>query len=74
MELFSNLSGKTLVSKLDVSQAYYQIGITKETSQLLSFFGPDSKRYVFLRTGQGLKFSSFFMSQMMEESIQQMLQ
>ena len=65
-ELFSNLSGKTLVSKLDVSQAYYQIGITKETSQLLSFFGPDSKRYVFLRTGQGLKFSSFFMSQMMD--------
>ena len=66
-ELFSNLAGKTLVSKLDVSQAYYQIGITKETSQLLSFFGPDSRRYVFLRTGQGLKFSSFFMTQVMDK-------
>ena len=64
-ELFSNLSGKTLVSKLDVSQAYFQIGVTEETSQLLSFFGPDSRRYAFKRTAQGLKFSSFFMEQMM---------
>ena len=66
-ELFLNLAGKTLVSKLDASQAYYQIGITKDTSQLLSFFGPDSRRYVFLRTGQGLKFSSFFMTQVMDK-------
>ena len=64
-ELFSNLSGKTLVTKLDVSQAYFQIGVTEETSQLLSFFGPDSTRYAFKRTAQGLKFSSFFMEQMM---------
>ena len=66
-ELFSNLSGKTLVSKLDVSAAYYQIGVTEETSQLLSFFGPDSRRFLFQRAAQGLKFSSFFMEQMMSK-------
>jgi hypothetical protein len=31
-----------------------------------SFFGPDAKRYIYLRAGQGLKFSSFFLNQAME--------
>ena len=66
-ELFSNLSGKTLVTKMDVSKAYDQLPVDRKTSQLLSFFGPDSKRYIYLRSGQGLKFSSFFLCQAMDK-------
>ena len=65
-EIFSNLAEKTFVSKLDLSQAYHQIKVDEKTSQLLSFFGPDAKRYVYMRSGQGLKFSSFFLNQAME--------
>ena len=66
-EIFASLAGKDLVSKLDISKAYDQIPVTPETSKLLSFFGPDCKRYVYLRAGQGLKFSSFFLTQAMDE-------
>ena len=69
-ELFNNLSGKTLVTKLDLSKAYDQIPVDYETSKLLSFFGPDSKRYRFCRAGQGLKFSSFFLTQAMDMILQ----
>ena len=65
-EIFSNLQGKTLVTKLDLSKAYDQIKVAPETSKLLSFFGPDNRRYKYLRAGQGLKFSSFFLNQAME--------
>ena len=65
-EIFSDLADKTFVSKMDVSKAYDQISVTPETSRMLSFFGPDAKRYVYLRAGQGLKFSSFFLSQAMD--------
>ena len=65
-EIFSNLQGKTLVTKLDLSKAYDQLKVAPETSKLLSFFGPDNRRYKYLRAGQGLKFSSFFLNQAME--------
>ena len=65
-EIFSNLQGKTLVTKLDLSKAYDQLKVSPETSKLLSFFGPDNRRYKYLRAGQGLKFSSFFLNQAME--------
>ena len=66
-EIFSNLADKTFVSKLDLSQAYHQIKVDEKTSQMLSFFGPDAKRYVYKRSGQGLKFSSFYLNQAMEK-------
>lgn len=66
-ELFANLAGKATVTKLDVSKAYDQLPVNRKTSQLLSFFGPDSKRYCYLRSGQGLKFSSFFLTQAMDK-------
>ena len=65
-EIFADLTGKTFVSKLDVSKAYDQISVTPATSKLLSFFGPDAKRYVYLKAGQGLKFSSYFLTQAMD--------
>jgi hypothetical protein len=65
-EIFAELAGKQFVSKLDVSKAYDQIAVTPETSRMLSFFGPDAKRYIYLRAGQGLKFSSFFLNQAMD--------
>ena len=65
-EIFSNLQGKTLVTKLDVSKAFDQIKVDGPTSRLLSFFGPNNRRYKYLRAGQGLKFSSFFLTQAME--------
>ena len=46
-EIFSNLTDKTYVSKLDLSKAYDQLAVDDETSQLLSFFGPDARRYVY---------------------------
>ena len=66
-EIFSNLTDKTFVSKLDLSKAYDQLAVDDETSQLLSFFGPDARRYVYKRSGQGLKFSSFFLNQAMDK-------
>ena len=65
-EIFSNLTEKSIVSKLDLSKAYDQLAVDDETSQLLSFFGPDARRYVYRRSGQGLKFSSFFLNQAMD--------
>ena len=65
-EIFSNLTDKSFVSKLDLSKAYDQLAVDEETSQLLSFFGPDARRYVYKRSGQGLKFSSFFLNQAMD--------
>ena len=65
-EIFAELAGKEFVSKMDVSKAYDQISVTPETSRMLSFFGPDAKRYIYLRAGQGLKFSSFFLNQAMD--------
>jgi hypothetical protein len=65
-EIFAELADKEFVSKLDVSKAYDQISVTPETSRMLSFFGPDAKRYIYLRAGQGLKFSSFFLNQAMD--------
>jgi hypothetical protein len=65
-EIFAELAGKEFVSKLDVSKAYDQIPVSSETSKMLSFFGPDAKRYIYLRAGQGLKFSSFFLNQAMD--------
>ena len=65
-EIFSNLTDKSFVSKLDLSKAYDQLAVDDETSQLLSFFGPDARRYVYKRSGQGLKFSSFFLNQAMD--------
>ena len=66
-EIFSNLTDKKIVSKLDLSKAYDQLAVDDETSQLLSFFGPDARRYVYKRSGQGLKFSSFFLNQAMDK-------
>ena len=61
-EIFSDLGGKTFVSVLDVSKAYDQLEVSEETSLLLSFFGPDARRYIYKRAGQGLKFSSYYLN------------
>ena len=65
-EIFSNLTDKSFVSKLDLSKAYDQLAVNEETSQLLSFFGPNARRYIYKGSGQGLKFSSFFLNQAMD--------
>ena len=65
-EIFADLADKPFVSTLDVSKAYDQLAVDEKTSQLLSFFGPDAKRYVYKRAGQGLKFSSYFLGQAMD--------
>ena len=64
-EIFSSLAGMTRVSKLDASHAYDHIRVDEKTSKMLSFFGPNNKRYRYLRCGQGLKFSSYFLQQAM---------
>ena len=65
-EIFADLGGKEFVTVLDVSKAYDQLPVSEKTSYLLSFFGPDAKRYIYKRAGQGLKFSSYFLIQAME--------
>ena len=62
-KIFSNLTDKSFVSKLDLSKVYDKLAVNEETSQLLSYFGPDARRYVYKQSGQGLKFSSFFLNQ-----------
>ena len=61
-EIFCDLGGKVFVSVLDVSKAYDQIEVSEATSLLLSFFGPDARRYIYKRAGQGLKFSSYYLN------------
>ncbi len=66
-EIFADLTDKQYVSKMDVSKAYDQIRCSPETSKLLSFFGPNCQKYIYTRAGQGLKFSSFFLTQAMDK-------
>ena len=64
-EIFCNFSGCRFLTSLDVQKAYDQISVDLKTSKLLSFFGPNGKRYRYKRLGQGLKFSSFYLNKMM---------
>lgn len=60
-ELYSHMANQTILSKNDVSHAYEHIPVDMLTSRMLSFFGPNGKRYIYRRAGQGLKFSAFYL-------------
>jgi len=66
-EIFSSLSGMQYMSKYDASEAFFHLKLSPRTSKMLSFFGPDGKRYIYKRAAQGLKFSSYYLSEAMDK-------
>ena len=68
MEVFSHLSNKKHVSTIDVSQAFYQVPLSKEAQPYTAFYSEaHGKRYCFKRSPQGLKNSPLFLKLLMDK-------
>ena len=59
---FGLLAKEAHVTSIDVNEIHLQLLLSEWTRDKLSFFGPDSKRYVYNRSSPGLKFSQHFLN------------
>ena len=67
-ELFAHLVGKTHVSTIDLSDAFFQIPLAKESQPLTAFYSPaHGKRYCFQRIAQGLRNSPLYLKLLMDK-------
>ena len=67
-ELYAHLVGKTHVTTIDLSDAFFQIPLSKESQPLTAFYSLcHGKRYCFQRVPQGLRNSPLHLKLLMDE-------
>jgi len=67
-EIFAHLVGKKHVSTIDLSDAFFHIGLTEESQPLTAFYSTaHGKRYCFQRSPQGLRNSPLHLKLLMDK-------
>ena len=68
MEILNHLSGRRIVTTMDISQAFFQIPLSEAAQPLTAFYSEaHGKRYCFKRCPQGLKNSPLYLKLLMDK-------
>jgi hypothetical protein len=53
--MVARLVGEKIFSELDLCSTYHQLGVHKESQEILGFMAPDNNQYIWTRMPFGLK-------------------
>ena len=70
LDQFISKISKKVMSQLDITQAYFTIGLHEQSQPLTCFYGPD-RIYMWLKLGQGLISSGAVFNTMMKQTFSQ---